>query len=435
MTLSRHHSLVAGASARIFCAAATVLALVSTSTSAQPNDASEQAILETAGRAFFHVETRGTPRDPSDPTQEALRWGKAFAVGPDTLVTALNVVGDETEWKPERTSRDEITRTVRPLLRTVRLVAPGGAETSDDNLLVLPAPSTDIDAASILVPGLQLSSYFELSLCDIVKGQVYTALMSGAADPSADSSLRDVTVVPLVAIGYEPASYGSLYVFEPVGQPTYASESWGHGGSPVLDEDGNVVAVIATVTVAASGRSKVLATPIQPLFPGANQLLARGPDPSAHGGQLKCSMVDLVGRIHDQVAAHAIWSVRAEIDDGEPTGDILFEYESVADPPNIASIEVRYQFWGTETDRDELLTRIAHRSSDLDVIVLKPGRQPRSFSTSEIVSVGRSLVEPYLKPGNGTIRFLRLTITPTFTAGKPPENRSKVVELQWSVFQ
>lgn len=434
MTLPRRHRPAATLAARILGAVAVALASICTSASAQPDDASEQAILEKARQAFFHVETQGTPRDPSDPTQEASRWGKAFAVGPDTLVTALNVVGSETEWQFSRTSRDEITRIVRPLLRTVRLVAPGGGETSDDSLLVLPAPSAAIDAASIVVPGLQLSGYFDLSLCDIVEGKVYNALMSGAADPSAESSLEDLKVIPLVASGYEPASYGPLYVFEPDGQPTYASESWGHAGSPVFDEDGNVVAVIATVTVGAGGTFKVLATPIQPLFPGTNQLLARGPDPSAQSGQLKCSMVDMVDRIHDQVAAHAIWTVSAEIDEGEPTGDILFEYESVADPPNIASIEVRYQFWGTEKESDIEPQRLSLRPWTEDTIVLNAMKK-RRFSTSEIVEVGRSLYEPTIFPTNGRIWYVTLIIVPTLTTGEVLENRRKEVDLQWSAFQ
>lgn len=420
--------------ARGLCAAVLALAVVCAQAEAQTGNGSEEAILEKAELAFFHVETRGTPRDPDDPTQEAVRSGKAFAVGQNTLVTARNVVGAETEWKPARTTRDEINRTVRPLLRDVRLGAVGGMEIAPDSLLVLPPPSNAIDAASIVVPGLKLGAYFQLSLCDLVDGKIYNGLMTGAADPSQDDSLRNLTVVPLVARGYQPATYGALFVFEPVEQPTYASEPWGHGGSPILDEDGNVAAVIAAVTVGAGGVSKVLATPIQPLFPGTNQLLARGPDPAARNDRLKCSMVDMVARIHDQVASHAIWTVSAESEEGRPTGDILFEYESVADPPNIASIEVRYQFWGTENEGDEL-TRIAHRPSNLDIVVLDPDRRQRSFSTSEIVSVGRRLVEPYIQPNKGSIQFLRLTITPTLTTGEVLENRRKVYEVQWSAFQ
>ncbi len=408
----------------------------STRAVAQSLDGSEEAILEKAALAFFHVETRGTPRDANAPTQEALRTGKAFAVGQNTLVTARNVVGSETEWKLKRTTRDEITRTVRPLDRTVTLGAVSGPEIAPDSLFVLPAPSSAIDAASIFVPGLQLGAHFQLSLCDLVEGKIYNALMTGASDPSSNSSLGDLKVVPLVARGYEPAAYGQLYVFEPVEQPAYASEPWGHGGSPILDEDGNVAAVIAAVTVEAGSASKVLATPIQPLFPGTNQILARGPDPSTHGGRLKCSMVDMVGRIHDQVASHAIWTISPDTEDGEPTGDILFSYDSVADPPNIASIRVEYGFLGIEKAGRSFGRLFSGREPGQDFVVLEPERRrPRTFSTSEIVSIGRNLVERRIEPNGGSIWSIEVYITPTLKTGDVLTDREKRYEVQWSAFQ
>ncbi|MDH3199015.1 MAG: hypothetical protein OEO21_12330, partial [Candidatus Krumholzibacteria bacterium] len=356
----------------------SLFCLASAPAAVQAQTVDEVSLRKTAAQAFFHVEVSGTPLDSSSPLQEARRFGKAFAIGESTLVTAMHVVGDDGEWKLARTTRDEITRAVRPLAREVHLTGANGAEVPPADVVVLPAPTHAIDAASILVPRLTLDEYFQLSLCDINEGEIYTALMTGADQPAGSDSVNSLEFVQLRAAGYDPPDYGALYVFNPEGTPAFASEPWGHGGSPIFDIEGNVVAVISAVTVTADG-PKVLATPIQPLFPGTNQLLARAPDPStAAHVRLKCSMADMVKRIHDQVASHAIWTVTAETEEGRPTGDIVFEYESVADPPNIAAIEVRYQFWGTESEGEEL-TRIAFRPSREDVVVLNPGRQARSF--------------------------------------------------------
>lgn len=401
---------------------------------AQPLDDDARVLLDKARQAFLHVEVRGTPLDPTNPLQESERFGKAFAISPDMLVTTMHVVGDEAEWKLARNTRDEITRAVRPLDRTVEVTGANGGQVPLRDIIVLPAATHAIDAAAIFVPGLDLDSYYQHSLCDIREGEIYAALMTDAADPADRRSVDSPTLVHLRASGHRPGEYGGLYVFVPEDAPGFSAEPWGHGGSPIFDADGNVAALISAVTATSEG-IRILATPIQPLFPGTNQILARGPDTStASRAQLKCSMLDMVARIHDQVASHAIWTVSAEMEDGRASGDILFEYESVADPPNIASIEVRYQFWGTEKEGDEL-TRIAHRPSNEDVVVLTPGRLLRSFATSEIVRVGRRLVEPFISQGGGSIRFLRLTITPTLTTGQTLESRRKVHEVQWSDFQ
>jgi len=401
---------------------------------AQPRDADARVLIEKAGDAFFHVEVTGTPLDAQSPFQESERFGKAFAVSPNMLITAFHVVGDENEWQLSRTTRDEITRAVRRLDRTVEITGTSPRLGTLTEVIVLPAVTHAIDAAAVLVPELNLNTYFQLSLCDIREGATYSALMTDSQQPADESSLNSVRLIKLRASGYRPTEYGALYVFVPEDAPEFSTEPWGHGGSPVFDAEGNVAAVISAVTATAEG-PKVLATPIQPLFPGTNRLLARAPNPSRSANALlKCSMVDMLKRIHDQVASHAIWSVAAEIEDGRPTDDIQFDYESVADPPNIDSIEVRYQFWGIENEGEEL-TRIAHRPSNEDVVVLTPGRKSRSFSTSEIVSVGRRLVEPFIADGRGSIRFLRLTITPTLSTGETLENRRKVHEIQWSDFQ
>lgn len=389
-------------------------------------------ILERATEAVFHIEVTGTPSDPANPTQEAARSGKAFAIGPEMLVTALNVVGDETEWMLARTTRDEVTRAVRPLSRTVQLTDGRNFRIPPGDVLVLAAPARAVDAAGIMVPDLKLKDYFHFSMCDIVEGQHYSALMTTSQQPGDARSVERLELVPLIAAGYRPGDYGALYLFESEGAPPFAPEPWGHGGSPILDADGNVVALISAVTVTGGGPI-VLATPISPLFPGLGPMLAREPEnAAATQAQLKCSMVDAVRQVRNQLKSHAIWSISPRPADNPDEVDIVFEYDSAIDPPNISSIEVRYMFFGTEVEGLPA-GRIPHRPAAEDVITLRPNpKEPRTFVTSEIARVGRVSVANYVKPGNGAIEFVRLMIKAHLTTGEIVENRTKYYDIQWS---
>lgn len=407
--------------------------LIGSSAGAQDVDEFKQVALKKARVALFNVEVMGTPSDPNDVTQEATRWGKAFAVGSDLLVTALHVVGSEAEWKLKRTTRDEITRAVRPISRTVSISAANGKYIDPGKTIVLPSPPHTVDVASILLPQESLSEFFQLSLCDLVEGETYFALMTTSDNPRIPASLEDLEIVPLIAQGYN-TEYGPLYTFLPDGAMLISSEPWGHDGSPILDAEGNAVAVISAVTVTAGG-TIILASPIQPLFPGALQLLAKGSDTeSVGGGRLKCSMVDTVRRISEQMSSYAIWSAFAEIRDGKPSGQIVIEYESVADPPNVASIEIRYRFLGIERDgEEESRINAPQREGEQDVVVLLPSKG-RSFSTSAIVAKAREVYLPYVRQNDGYISTIELLITPTTTSGDVLKKRVKTISIPWAAF-
>jgi hypothetical protein len=400
------------------------LALAATASSAQDEPRDETWLIETARNAFFHVSVTGTQAD-------APRWGKAFAIGPDLLLTANHVLGDASEWQADLSAPAEIARAARPILRTIALQGTDGEAITD--LIVIPAFSPAIDAATITAPGLSLGpeSVFQLSLCPVEAGKAYTALLTAADPPNGARSSEAPAAVKLIARGYEPARYGGLYVFETDPPLGFSPEPWGHDGSPIFDAEFNVVALVAAVTV-EGGAARILATPIQPLIPGTTLLLSH--DYRLSEGRPKCSVADVVSRIDHQVETHAIWSVVPERENGDYTGRIVFSYQSVSERPNIERITVRYEFWGREeADLDE--TRIAVRNSSEDVVeISQPGsRLDRDFADHEILKAGRELFEPHVADGGGAITRVRFVIKPDYTSDQRPRSEPFEIEVPWSL--
>src|SRR5262249_13266341 len=144
-----------------------------------------------------------------------------------------------------------------------------------------------------------------------------------------------------------------LFVFDL--KQAYPSIDWetdGHEGSPIFDEDGNVVAVVSAITLTSNDR-KILATPIQSPLSPITSLSSRDPS-GMPGPSAKCSLADTVRRINEQMSAYASWRVDVERNaEGYPDGQLLLRYESVADAPNIDSIEVEFDFFGKPREGNE----------------------------------------------------------------------------------
>jgi hypothetical protein len=372
-----------------------------------------EAVRATVDEAFFHVTVTGTLKGES---QSHDRHGKAFGIGRNLLVTSRHVVGDPEEWEPDGDSQsDEIARAMRPLQRKVWIQRKADSEAGDENF-VLPAPSHAIDAAGISVPDLDLGSYFQLSMCEIEEGQIYTAIMV-ETDPREPSSIARPTGVELRASGYDPLKYGALYVFDTApGNASFEGEPDGHDGSPILDREGNVIAIISAVTALGGGRGhRILATPIQPLFPGASTLLSLAPELTELKSSLKCSLADTVRRIHDEVSSHAIWSVDVKRDNEGKASTVHLSYESISQEPNISAIDVYYEFWGIDTNFKTDVTRISFQdpnpTSTIRLDDTAPRKQ-REFEAHEIARIGRDIVEKHLASiaQNGFIDHVQLYI-------------------------
>ena len=393
-------------------------------------DRDETWLLETAEKALFHLHVDGS----TTTGQREDRWGKAFAIGPDLLMTSQHVLGDSSEWAPAKNINPAVNRAARLLDRNVTLFQSDDPPRAFNKAITLPTGSLALDAATLTLPDLALDAFFQLSLCEIVKGNPYTALMTAADDPTDPNSINEIVPVFLTAKGYDLAKFGGLYVFQAETPPGFVPEDWGHDGAPIFDASFNVVALVSAVTV-SGGQTRVLATPIQPLPPGATLMLTGEPGAIQRTGPTpKCSMADLVRRINSQVSSQAIWAVEPEMKDGARTGGILFSYENVADTPNITSIRVDFQFWGEQVG-GESMTRIAltNRGPDFDVLEETIERRPRTFRTSEIFRVGKHY-ETEIAADGGVIYFVRLTFTPTYRdtgiTGVKIER-----EIQWSALK
>ena len=412
--------------------------------SAQENDSTPLTIAE---QAFYHVDVTGVPAGapvgaslaPLDGLPREQRWGKAFAIAPDVLLTAQHVLGDLSEWAPRNTA-SEVARAARPVNRTVALNSKTTEQPVDD-VVVYPTPTIAIDAATLTALGRQIKEFFSISLCPIDEGAHYSALMV-KGDPKLPDLIDDVAMVDVRPEGYKPRDYGNLYVFRLEPGFEISRDTWGHDGSPIFDDEFNVVALVSAVTVDDAG-VKLLATPLQPLLPGIATLLERDAiAPGDFNVRSKCSVSDLVRRINRQVDNHAIWTVEADDDEGEPTGDINISYESAADFPNVKSITVTYDFFGYANSDDQeinFVTRIpppAGQKEDPEVVTQPHVRKRwnRTFRAKDIVRAGQELYEPAVAAAGGSLVYVRLKIMATFADS---ETSPKAVErrIYWNTLQ
>jgi hypothetical protein len=396
--------------------------------------------------AFFHVTVTGKLQGKTPP-EEATRQGKAFAIAPNLLVTAQHIVGDPAEWR-HKTSQDDrieqaIERAAHPLDRNVQIkrATDTGSDSAFANPMVLPVSPYPVDTAAISFQGLSLERFFRLSMCGIQDKQHYAALMTDDDNPTDPRSVDRITAVELVAKGYDPKKYDTLYTFEPVDSSSIKGDGDGHDGSPIFDSDGNVVAIVSGV-VASGDKWLLLATPIQPIFPGASALMALGPDISGNADtNMKCSLFDTVKRIRNEVASHAVWTV--EVEPAKSDNDyatIRISYENLEENPNIDSIEVTYNFFGLDQDDQTSVETIREYNDPNKNKLPLPPSGKREFKTTEIAEIGNTLVVPHVKAARpvGFIQYVQLKIVPKLSnkSGGGLLDRSPVTRyVPWSLLE
>jgi hypothetical protein len=409
------------------------------------NTAEERNVL-------FHVEVTGN-RQGGDDTMPSLGkalpiLGKAFPIGQNLVVTSRHVVGTDREWKEKEDRNREIKRATQILDRNISLwylnATNGKMSDQIDKNLVVPAPSQVSDAVGILLPDDErLSKYYCLSMCAIDKAKnSYRAILT-SADPSDRASVKELVSVPLTPRGYDPKAFGSLYVFDVAnnnfnfeGNPTN-----GHDGSPILDGENQVVALVSAVTRPPQSGWKLLATPIGPFFPGASDiLLSRGIDVQ-QGGSLNfsCSLADAVERIQYQFSGRLIWTLHEERDKdkGGSLTNLILSYESVSETPNIDEFQVQYRFYGRQhgPEPETQITYAGDHDNKFDIHLVE-GKQ--KYDISQVIKKGKEAEKEVktvvsrsdMSPGN--ITRGEIIIIPHFQDGRRL-SRAAIVrkEFEW----
>jgi hypothetical protein len=434
------------ASYLVFTATLLVLLALARPAAPQPSDVTESEAQpgtpdwanKRARDAFFQVSVSGQTARPDIPNQ---RQGKAFAVGPHLLVTSQHVIGDASDWKPRDSANDgrplaiEIKRALRPVDRTIeitRALPDSPIETLTDSI-VLPTPYA-LDTAALLLPNNEFKKYFRLSLCDIKKGDKYGAIMV-TEDPTEPSSAKSGAFVELEAEGYKPEQFGPLYLFVRTGGANFNGSSEGHDGSPILDGEGNVVAVVSAVSAKGGSGYLVLATPIQPLFPAASALMARSIDfaSDARATSLKCSLSDTVKQIREEVSAHVSWKEEPERDGENILEELRLHYDPMSPQTAIQSMVVEYNYWGTRGPEAPNGMKPLPVPVPTNINTYSPsteqGRE-RDFDLTDIVRIGRQVLEPELKRKGGYIEKLSIDLY-RISLGGDRYAKPQTIEIKW----
>ncbi len=389
--------------------------------------------LEEMEMAFFHVSVAGAPVDGAATT---IREGKAFAIGPNLIITSRHIVGDEEDWRLRSDLDPAVARATTAVDRTIELVpsAQGIATDLGANALISAEAGSAVDIAEVSVPDARLEHYFGLSMCDIRVGETYTALLGAHRPPIEPASVKRAAEVKLRAAGYDVPNYGGLFVFDvEEDHPFVRWETDGHEGSPIFDEDGKVVGIVSAVTLTGAGDHRILSTPIQLPLLSAISTIDQGSAPGDRDRSIKCSLASTVKRINDQVLAYASWRPDVPRDkDRLPAGQLLLRYESVADYANIESVDIEYDFWGKQRgDEETPTTRLWYPDDDPNRLRLKGVGNEKMFDASDIIREAKGQLEAYLNEEGegGVIQYVEIRIVRTKLAGTDLGGKRKPITL------
>ncbi|MFK0278426.1 hypothetical protein ACIQUG_32480 [Ensifer sp. NPDC090286] len=411
-----------------------------------------------AGR-IFHLKVHGKAQPDNNRPD---RVGRAFAVSSNLLVAPGSIVGGGKDWLPAGSKGpafEELERLSSPLDRSIVATAthedlPLAKGESSRNIIVS-GSSGDIDAIGLLVPDFSIEQPFTLSLCRIVPGNTYAALLA-KGDPNSPDSLLHPDKVPVVAEGYDAADYGNLYAFRP---EKTADIDVGKGleGSPILNENGNVVAMVSLI-VDIRG-PVILATPISPQFPGTFSLLTKSlREQTVAGGApddaVQCSLNETVRKMYDRVAAQLTWTIEPRYRPVEEkiNGKAL-RYEKLSqlwisydEPPSynqtVKEISVRAKFYGVSEPGGGI--EPLELATDANAVLQLDEDATRSFNASRFVEQGITLLEKdtlkdCLNNGCG-IRRITLYVKPTIdtevwqemSPSYSSNNTSVVRNIEWT---
>lgn len=389
--------------------------------------AEDDYLAEAMRSSFFHLMAEGEPSEGSLISSPS--HGKAFAVGPRLLVAPQHVIGRLDDWEHIEDPQlpDRLIRVLPPIDRNVTITGVSGSEL--ERHFDMPSPSPALDVAGISAPGSKFEHPFQLSICPIKQQLSYRAVLVNG-NPADPANLGDTELVSLKASGFKPDAYGPLYVFEIEQSHGVKLSDDGHDGSPIVDESGFVVGMVSAI-VKGGDKHQILATPVQPLFPGTSGAFFPKPVTYQIGGSRQtCSLAEMVGRIQQSVSRHADWRLTPERDrDGNLTGTLTLRYDSLSLEPHIAEIEIEATFIGKEKGARPRIDRVG------SAVEFDRTSKGWEFDLNQIILEGRAL-EDNLREANkgGYILYVQIYIEPTklHPDDVPIENVPITVrEFQW----
>jgi len=193
---------------------------------------------------IFRVETDGPRARAEGMTGDPgfiSEVGTAFAVAPNALITAKHVPHEAREFR--NTSQSSVVwipdRIVELSFAEERLADPDIDDTQ--RVTITPSPFPTIDASRINLNRLQAKP-FPLSMCPITPGDTYYLVKLRNGD------LGLPVVVPITADINEHSGAGDLRLFtHNLTAGSRDTPKGGDSGSPILDEDGQVVGLLTAI--------------------------------------------------------------------------------------------------------------------------------------------------------------------------------------------
>jgi hypothetical protein len=300
--------------------------------------------------ALFDVKVEGTTQFGKP---QAFK-GKAFAVNEHLLVASRLLVRNDADWDDEPSPASDPEKSklllleqlgVKSLNRTVSIRDATGSETKS-------AFTVDPDRSSpgvvgIVAPNTSFKSLFSLSLCGIEREKTYYLFLDRDPNAPADDEQAHLQITPIKATGYDPLKFGPLYTFAIDGNPGDVNFATQHG-TPILDENGNVVAVLSG-TLRVDGKMTVVAAPVQAFFPGASALWANSVKGSG-GNTDKCVISDTVKEIKDDVGSQLTW--RLETESPSDSQYLYLVFDRTNKSAKLKNVKIRAGFRGKRKAED-----------------------------------------------------------------------------------
>jgi hypothetical protein len=303
-----------------------------------------------AQQALFEVTVTGTMQFGKQQTIQ----GKAFAVNEHLLVASKLLVRNDADWdngpspanEPEKSKMQLLEKLgVKALNRAISIKNATGPVTK--SAFIVEPDGSSPGVVGIVAPNTSFKSLFSLSLCGIEREKIYYIFLDRDPNAPADDEQDHLQIMPIKATGYDPLKFGPLYTFsieENPGDITFATQH----GTPILDENGNVVAVLSG-TLRVDGKMTVVAAPVQAFFPGASALWANSVKGSGSNTD-KCVISDTVKEIKDDVGSQLSWRLETESTSDSQVLYLVFDRTNKSS--KLKNVKIRAGFRGKRKAED-----------------------------------------------------------------------------------